>query len=543
MYITDNKATLYIDTKVLPFYSKKNISCCYSNITRHGSKEQPDDGINFSTCTLFNNFVELPHHTVKISCRKKYKRIIYENIHEVIREKEEFFSLKFPPNASRPPSLLFIGIDSVSRLNLIRAMPKTYEYLTNKSETWFPLYGYNKIDSNTLPNLMAIFTGYNDTEVQKICNPEELGHIDSCRFIWKDYKKFGYITAYAEDETPISTFNFMKKGFTKEPVDYYFRPYMQAAESIGTVNVDGQRYCAGPESSGERIMNLAKHFATTYKNYANFGFFWMNSFSHENLNTPSRMDEKITNLLKEITDRGILENSIVIFFSDHGIRFGKIRHTYTGWLEERLPYIYFSFPRWFKEEHPQEITNFQINANRLTTPYDVHLTLQHVLVISGFNYTLRTLDTCHLCKSLFTTIGLNRSCENAGISPRWCTCGRYSKLDQREQTVVKAADFLIGEIQKIIFEKGGSLKCEKFQLGKILPSYTSDKFSYKNDTYLLISLETVPKAIFESTLHLKIDAKNMTKFSIEGSISRLDSYALHAKCVTNPTLKQYCFCK
>ncbi|KAL3269862.1 hypothetical protein HHI36_008919 [Cryptolaemus montrouzieri] len=541
--ISDNKATLYIDKKVLPFYTKNPISCCYSNVTRHGSNEKPDDGIKFSTCTPFNSSVKLSHSTVKISCRKNNKNTFYENIHEVITEKEQFFNLKFPRNASRPPSLLIVGIDSISRLNLVRAMPKTYDYLSNRSDTWFPLYGYNKIGENTFPNLIAIFTGYNDTEAYRICNPKKIGPLDSCRFIWKDYKKFGYITAYAEDETWINTFNYRKKGFTKEPVDYYFRPYMQAAESIGTVKQDTLSYCAGPESSGERIMNLAKNFANTYKNYANFGFFWMNTFSHNNLNTPSRMDEKVTNLLKEITDRGILENSIVIFLSDHGMRFGEIRHTFTGWLEERLPYIFFSFPTWFKEKYPQEITNFQINANRLTTPYDVHLTLQHILVLSGFNYSLRTLDTCPLCKSLFTTIGLNRSCEKTGITPHWCTCGGYSKLDQKEQTVVKAAYFLIGEVQKLVFKKGGNLKCAKFHLGKILTSYISDKFSYKNDTYLLIAVETVPKAVFESTLHFKTDAKNNMIFSIESSISRLDSYAQHGKCVTDETLKQYCFCK
>lgn len=448
-----------------------------------------------------------------------------------------------PTNGDRVPSVLFVGIDSISRLNFIRAMPKSNEFLANDTETWFPLLGYNKIGDNTFPNLMAIFTGYNSTEAYKICNPKQIGPLDSCRFIWKDYKKFGYITAYGEDETCINTFNYKKKGFTKEPVDYYFKPYMEAAESLGTVKRDTLSYCAGPENSGERILNLAKNFAVTYRDYKTFGFFWMNTFSHNNLNTPSRMDGKVLNFLKDITEAKVLENSIVVFLSDHGIRFGEIRHTFTGWYEERLPYIFFSFPESFKKKFPNEMNNFRTNVNRLTTPYDVYMTLQHILSLSGFNRTIQPITACPSCKSLFAETEISRSCEQAGISPHWCTCSGFSDLSRKDRIVLSAANFMIKEIQRTIDKLGGSQKCAKYSLGKVLLSSISEKFSYKNDTYLLLSVETVPKAVFESTIHLKKDAKNATNFVTDSSISRLDRYFEHSKCVSGETLKQYCYCK
>ncbi|KAK9886042.1 hypothetical protein WA026_014827 [Henosepilachna vigintioctopunctata] len=541
--VTDNKATLYIDETVLPDYTKAEVHCCYSYVTRHGSKNKPDVGIKLGQCTPFRNSVILLEGTVKVSCKTNDKKTIYQNVHEVILVKKSWIKSENLLNSKDAPSILFIGIDSISRLNLIRTMPNTYEFLTNRSDVWFPLYGYNKIGDNTFPNLMAILTGYNETEAYKICNPKTIGPLDSCRFIFKTFKKFGYITAYGEDESCINTFNYRKKGFVKEPVDYYFKPYMEASESLGKVLRDSLSYCAGPETSGERIMNLAKNFAITYKNYSTFGFFWMNTFSHNNINAPNRMDKNVHSLLDKLTRAGILDNSIVIFLSDHGIRFGEIRHTFTGWLEERLPFIFFSFPGWFKKKYPQEIANFQTNSNRLTTPYDLYMTLQHILVLTGFNYTIQTIDTCPSCKSLFTEIDLNRSCETSGITAHWCTCGGYNKVDKKEQIVVKAAHFLIEEVHKIVSNKNGLKKCSRYNLSKILTSYKSDHFSYKNDTYLLIAVETTPKAVFESTLHLKIDAKNNTVFSIESSISRLDSYGPHSKCVEDEKLKQYCFCK
>lgn len=44
---------------------------------------------------------------------------------------------------AKPPSVLMIGIDSVSRLNLIRSMPTTAKYLYDND--WFELAGYNKV--------------------------------------------------------------------------------------------------------------------------------------------------------------------------------------------------------------------------------------------------------------------------------------------------------------------------------------------------------------------------------------------------------------
>lgn len=46
---------------------------------------------------------------------------------------------------SNSPSILMIGIDSVSRVNLIRSMPRTAKYLYENN--WFEMAGYNKVIS------------------------------------------------------------------------------------------------------------------------------------------------------------------------------------------------------------------------------------------------------------------------------------------------------------------------------------------------------------------------------------------------------------
>lgn len=61
------------------------------------------------------------------------------------------------------------------------------------------------------------------------------------------------------------------------------------------------------------------------------------------------------------------------------VRFAAVRDTLQGKLEERLPFFSFVFPDWFKIKHKQEYINFRENAYRLTTPFDIHATLQDLL--------------------------------------------------------------------------------------------------------------------------------------------------------------------
>lgn len=60
-------------------------------------------------------------------------------------------------------------------------------------------------------------------------------------------------------------------------------------------------------------------------------------------------------------------------------RFADIRNTLQGKQEERLPFFSFIFPSWFKQAHPQAYANFVYNTQYLTSPFDVHKTLESIL--------------------------------------------------------------------------------------------------------------------------------------------------------------------
>ncbi|XP_066253244.1 uncharacterized protein [Euwallacea similis] len=550
-YVTkrDNIATVHVNPEIIPQYTNNTLSCCYSDVSRSDSPKNPDDSIKTSQCKDFQNNTTITQDAIVIRCTDKGKKV-YENVHTSVRinsnvqKKMNFYdnSINNSNNNSnnKPVNVLFIGIDSISRLNFIRALPLTYKYVEDQG--WISLKGYNKMDDNTFPNLMAIFTGFNQTTAYKVCKPKDSGFLDKCPMLWYKYRDLGYITGYAEDAASISTFNYVKKGFIKPPTDYYFRPYVMATEKLDKVSVSSMAFCTGPETSGERILNLIRDFGDTFKGYPHFGFFWMNTFSHNEISTPTMMDQKIKNFLIDLDKKGVTNNTLIIFLSDHGIRFGDIRTTETGWLEERLPFIYFGFPPWFKKRFPTQYQNFQLNVNRLTTPYDLHMTLQHILTMSGLNHTTTPSDACPKCVSLFEEVPKDRSCEEAAISQHWCTCAGYTKIKLESKAEKKVTQFFLDTISKIIqkYVHLGSDKCSKYTVNDVSIS-VSQKMSYEKTSFLLVIMKTYPKAIFETTISYVDDIMNSTLKM--GDVSRLDYYGTHSYCVTDAYVKKYCYCR
>lgn len=497
-------------------------------------------------CVEFQNSVILTKPTVLVICVDSYADQIYKNIHTAIITNKEIEKKMYKNKINRHLSVLFIGIDSISRLNLLRSLPKTHTFLNENKFIEFK--GYNKINDNTFPNLMAILTGMNQTRIFELCDPTviPMGEVERCNLIWKDYRDSGFVTSYAEDEADMNTFNLLKKGFKDEPTDYYYRSYIYSTEQyLKWTMVDDMRYCTGPESAGERILNIARDFASTFKNHSNFGFFWMNSFSHNQLSSSSRMDEKIVDFLKDLQTNNIFENSIVLFISDHGLRFGKYLYTYTGWLEERLPAFYISLPTWFKEQYPNKFTNLLKNTNKLTTPYDLHMTFQDVLVLAGKNYTIKKSDACPNCKSLFEEIKDDRSCEDASIPRHYCTCHGYFTIPTQNLLVQEAANFILNEVHKTILTNDGDFElCHHYKISKMISAGISNykEVSRMDKLYFLITFETFPEAVFQGTVSIQMNVSS-PKFKIEGSVSRLDIYKKKSWCVGNTTLKKYCYCQ
>ncbi|XP_064550094.1 uncharacterized protein LOC135436427 isoform X1 [Drosophila montana] len=529
--------------------NEPKIKCCYKAILRNGKGAEADNQFKLLPCTYFpQNFV-VPQRVDAIitECRRvKDKKLLQQDAFGFVQparhvgDRATLNNSNIDQSPVGRPSVLLWGIDSMSRMNFQRTMPLMYKYL--RKENWYELQGYNKMGDNTFPNLMALLTGFNSTRSMSVCRPKSVAGLDACPLLWQTYRQLGYITAYAEDWGRFSTFNYNKKGFVKPPTDYYPRPLMLAVEKeLKKVLVSRIPYCVGRRHYAEYIYDYAIQFTRVHKNQSTFGMFWTNSFSHNDFALPSSMDAKILEYMHTLQKSGIFEKSIILFFSDHGMRFGPLRSLDSGFLEERMPILYIWLPNWFRHKYPQFVHSLQLNRNRLTSPFDIHATLRHILELETPLTELSRPEGCPSCHSIFYEVAESRDCRDAGINDHWCTCHTFKSNSRSDYHIKEISQQLIDATNGYLVANNLTDVCQTLKLSNIESVQRKISLEAKEFESYLVRYEAQPEnALFEAST----DWNNKTqRIPINvPDISRLDSYSQLSKCIEDNIAKKFCIC-
>lgn len=554
--VDSNDTSLFVLRSSLEAYYL-NVSlfrCCYKAFWRvePTNKQQLDKQVSYSKkCVEFVDSVNVYDEFVKVLCYNANNNIVYKDFFAFVPFKRK---QNRHPHPDKPfLNVLVVGLDSVSRLNLHRQMPKTVKYL--KQLNAVEMLGYNKVGDNTFVNLIPVLTGFSKDELGTDCWPSIHDRFDKCRFLWDDFQKQGYVTAYAEDAAWMGLFNYMKLGFRKQPTDYYWGSFNREAENcIGNAFVMNVNRCVGSREVYKTFLEYIKRFVRAMEGNKQpyFGFFWEVSLSHDFLNTPKWGDEDFEALFRFLGESGSLTRTVLIFMSDHGLRFGPIRKTYQGRMEERLPFLNIVLPETYRLEYSQAYHNLVKNTRRLTTPFDLHKTL--VDLLEPFSLTSQNLYTRN-CQyenknrtrgySLFDQIPSSRTCQDAGIASHWCTCQQSVPIEVQNSIVVEGAAFLMQDInQKLV----GYAGCAKLTLDVIFSAHkqthieTIATADYGTED-CTITFRTQPGGgVFEGTVrrYLQRSADNL---QVTGTISRLNLYGKQSLCMTDFHLKLYCYCK
>ncbi|KAL1490473.1 hypothetical protein ABEB36_013161 [Hypothenemus hampei] len=459
-------------------------------------------------------------------------------------------------NTALKMNVLMFGYDSLSKNTFIRKLPKSYEYLTKNLGT-IVLEGYNIIGDGTPQALIPLLTGKTELELPDTRKRLKNTHfVNSYPFIWDEYKKAGYVTAFFEDVPTIGTFTYRLNGFKEVPTDHYMRPYYLA--SLGEQN-KWPKLCTGDTPRHKVMLNTILDFFLVYRTKPKFLFGFHGELSHDDYNLIGAADDDTLNLLEELNTSGSLNNTILIIMADHGHRFADIRNTLQGKQEERLPFFSFTFPEWFKKRFPRCHLNLKNNSEKLVTPFDVHKTLQDILDLQYVGSS----STDQRAISLFTQIPTERSCADAYIEPHWCACLDWENMNLSSPLSQRLGATLIDAINNIT--NSHRAICEPLKVAtlfwvmKLSPNKNLLKFSHnadidgfvadlsanlqtKSDLYQIKVMTEPGKAIFEASL------KHFNNNSIEikeRDISRTNMYKSQAKCVEKqlPHLRKYCYCK
>ena len=84
----------------------------------------------------------------------------------LIPKKKNIDNLEIADETVEHPSVIMIGLDSMSRGNFVRQLPKTYKFLQKNGFT--DLVSHVKVMDNTFGNWLAIMTGKSGTST-KVC--------------------------------------------------------------------------------------------------------------------------------------------------------------------------------------------------------------------------------------------------------------------------------------------------------------------------------------------------------------------------------------
>ncbi|KAE9553335.1 hypothetical protein FO519_003448 [Halicephalobus sp. NKZ332] len=491
-----------------------------------------------------------------IKCNGKGK--IWKHLFMTISPKQEIIqrsaTSKRPKNWSGL-SVYWFSLDSMSQMAYRRSLPKTVEFLEKKMGA-VVLNGYNIVGDGTPQAFIPILTGKTELELPLTRKRyPDAKFVDVYPFIWKNFSEAGYATLYGEDAAAIGTFTYRLKGFKKQPTDHYTRTFFQISEKTFP-----SYKCFGNEPQYKAWLRYTTEFLEKYPSEVpKFAVMHHSDLSHDDISQVQVADEDIRNHFEDLLDIGALENTVVFVGADHGHRFAALRETQQGQQEERLPFLAVHLPEKFRESNAgmKMYGNLVANADRLTSPFDIHASLMDLLDLPDDLESMQNSSERSL--SIFRPIPEDRTCAQAGIEPHWCTClswqeGKEEVSKMLAEAVVQTINGYTAEERKLC----ANLKLHKLVNSKMLApeekmlkySGVADKDGFvpkfggnatASKTIYMLTFTTIPgNARYEATIEYDVVQNEVTIDML--SISHVNKYGDAPHCIIdkNYFLATYC---
>ncbi|KRZ24220.1 hypothetical protein T4B_14372, partial [Trichinella pseudospiralis] len=496
---------------------------------------------------------------VEVSCRAgAWPWSVYTNFHSQIVPK--------PPaglasGSERRPwlSVLVLVVDSTSQSNLQRCFPKLVQAL-RANYTSVLLRGYAKVADNSFPNAVAAFTGkrFDPDDADKSELPIDLRHeqFDHWPLIWRQFaSKRQHTTLFAEDFPPFNLFTYQAAGFRQPPADHYYRPFAWRVWR-SFLHLRSTHLCVGNTPTHRMLLDYVGQFLRRYSDRPTFAVGWLAEITHDWLNQGQVADADLADFFNRA--RPFLTNTVTVLVSDHGLRFGDIRHTRLGRLEENMPAMVLVLPDNAADRYPKLLETVQRNAALLATHYDLHATLVDLLDNGDTWTTLeqrladaRPPDTARRAHSLLLPLPQDRGCAEADIPDIYCVCQTTVRRDNNETETLNAGRALVAELNRRL---AGEHRCATLRLDRLLyagelevdADDATTEPSRERRRYL-IQVQTKPgNGHFEAIVHhhhRPQQQQQQQHWTVPEDISRINRYGNQSFCVDNAVLKKYCFCQ
>ncbi|KAH8410063.1 hypothetical protein KR009_005087 [Drosophila setifemur] len=450
---------------------------------------------------------------------------------------------------SKKLSVMVLGIDSISQMSFLRHFPYVNAHLNTLPHT--KLFGYSRVGTDAYANLLPLLSGMNTDELAldggeesfKTAFDKELGVL---RPLWESYKEAGYRTAYGEDNAQSFASRIDKWLLSKTVLDLDLRPVMLEMDQHTRYSIDIREvlHCSAGRPFQEVLRDFIGKLVPHLQKHPFFSFFWESQGVQDYYELTGTLDVPYLMILKRLEEADVLNRTLVLLMSDHGLRKGTYRLSPQGMQEESEPLLVAIYPEWLERKYPKAIANLRSNTRRMVTPYDLHATLEDVLDpdllqdahIKDRMEELRSSSQKNMPRgiSLFLPIPDDRTCDQAGISSLFCVCRNLTALPTDDGLVVRSSRFLVRSINSLISSQA---KCREQKLHKVLQAhfvnFGEDSFIFE----LKLRIKTFPgNGVFEATVRLS------NELILTSPINRITPYLGNSYCVSDPYIKTMCFC-
>lgn len=247
---------------------------------------------------------------VETLCDEKTKSITYTNWH-----------LKFIPHNTKinicneKLSVHFIMFDGGSRFILKHQLPQTIKYLQIIKDEYsmYDMLKYHTIDHNSFIHFAALFYGHRFTSPNNSNN---------YKLLFEYFNEEKFITINAHLDCDVNENFYIHNNYSGS--DHNLNPPSCDKCYMKNMYTDNAR-CLGDKQIHKHYFKYLKDALTYYhsKNQPVFSeFILMDSHDHK-FNSVPRVDKDLKSYIKYMHDSGILNKSIIILTSDHGLHYGN----------------------------------------------------------------------------------------------------------------------------------------------------------------------------------------------------------------------------
>ncbi|XP_016973871.1 uncharacterized protein LOC108040775 [Drosophila rhopaloa] len=488
--------------------NSRNMSfkCSYRSLAKNSSGLY--NIINPAVEVLIKDGDVVPNNVEAIitTCKSKSDKLLQVKPFIFMQTKNQNILMKTRKNQ---PNVVLFGFNGMTE----EYFQSILKEIHGSKKTLYEMNKYGRNGENENQNLIAFLFGYGQS-TQEILNSNH-----SSRYILKRFKNKGYLTAFAEDIKLTNNFPF---EFQKQPADFYLGPLLKAIAD--NVPLQNETHNLPQGLSSNFVFDYGHQFFKRYLHSSQpfFGFFWTSTSEIQ------QNKRNFVEYIKRFKKLGLFRESIVIFFSDHVCK----------------PMLFFWLPISIRKRYPGIIQNLTKNKNRVTSPFDLYLTLQNILELGGKITQNRTQPVgCPTCRSLFEELPVNRTCQEAGISENNCECANSVRLPQKDPLNLSLGTFLVKSLNQYLRNNQLMDRCEEFTLKSVESVYQiKTNFRSELDNYKVQFITQPKSSIFFATVEYTPVSRNIESAAVR-SFHRFYKDASESKCVTMEEFKKVCLCK